>query len=501
MSTPPVPRRALLLLAPGHELDRARPLWEPAGPDKFRCPGDTAFNDWLDAFVDLGVAFPFDEDQRLPRDLPDDLDGLRCIVIDPARRDEFTGGPAAERLARFRAAGGRVFFPEPGPEFNSRQHDVYLPALQLCVETALPRRDPGMTARLRAMEESRLMAWWRDSLDDQRRVLQSSDAGWAWGDPVGYHFYWPVFEAADWYRAPALLDPAWEFMRAGLDRALWKGPIACGKRFAAKYYDRTRDPGLLDRLRAEAGAVLPEISGNPPPFALQAGGWVSNEVFANCGESLGSISRITGDPRYLEAAVALGHFTHRCCFDPAVSLWLHRGHLAGPCPDASAHWGRGNGWMLYGVRGVLEDLPDTHPARPDFIAMLAAGLEGLLRTQGPHGLWHNVLTATEAASRQDSCGAWMYIAVYARAYWKGWLRDERIPPMCERAWLGLKTKLWRGLLLAQCCGTGCMPARKDYLLRAHTKFPGLPAMHAWVELQRMRAATASAPLASPAPFR
>lgn len=483
-----MPRPALLILAPAHELDRSQPLWKPAGTSKFRCPGDTVFNDWLDAFVDLGVLFPFDEDQRLPRDLPPDLDGVRCIVIDAARRDEFTRAPAAQRLDHFRARGGCLFFPEPGPQFSNSQQDVYRPALQLCVEASLTRRDPEMIARLRALDDSRLMAWWRSSLDDQRRVLQSADAGWAWGDPVGYHYYWPIFEAADWYRDPALLEPAWEFMRAGLDPAQWKGPIACGKRFAARYYDRTRDAVLLERLRSEADAILKYIRGGVPPFVLRDGGWINNECSANSGESLGSVSRITGDARYLEAAMDLCRFTHRRCFDPAASLWLHRGHISGPIPAASAHWGRGNGWMLYGIRGILEDLPPGHPARPEFCAMLAAGLEGIHRNQGPYGLWHNVVSATETASRQDSCGAWMYIAVYARAYWKGWLRDDRIPPMCERAWLGLKTKLWRGLILAQCCGTGCLPERAQYLTRAHTKFPGLPAMHAWIELQRLRAA-------------
>lgn len=479
-------RPALLVLAPAHELDRSRPLWKPAGPGKFRCPGDTVFNDWVDAFVDLGVLFPFDEDQRLLRDLPDDLDGVRCIVIDAARRDEFGGGAAGERLQRFRAGGGRVFHPEAGPEVNDSQKDVYWPALQLCVEAGLPRRDPGMIARLRAVDESRLMAWWRGSLDEQRRVLQDSDAGWAWGDPVGYHYYWPVFEAAEWYRDPTVLDPAWEFMRAGLDRARWKGAIACGKRFAAKYYDRTRDPAVLERLRSEADGIPAGISGGVPRFVTEADGWINNECSANCGESLGSVSRITGDARYLKAAMDLCRFTHRRCFDAAASLWLHRGHISGPIPDASAHWGRGNGWMMYGIRGILEDLPADHPARPEFCGMLAAGLEGILRHQGPYGLWHNVVSAGEGVSRQDSCGAWMYIAVYARAYWKGWLRDERIPPMCERAWLGLKTKLWRGLLLAQCCGTGNLPSRAQYLTRAHTKFMGMPAMQAWIELQRVR---------------
>lgn len=108
------------------------------------------------------------------------------------------------------------------------------------------------------------------------------------------------------------------------------------------------------------------------------------------------------------------------------------------------------------------------------------------RWQTPWGLWYNVLDAAEPETRLDTCGAWMFIAVYARAYWKGWLRDPRIPPMCERAWQGLKSRLWRGLLVGQACGTGQLPGRELYFGRAHTKFMFTPALHALIELRRLR---------------
>jgi rhamnogalacturonyl hydrolase YesR len=141
---------------------------------------------------------------------------------------------------------------------------------------------------------------------------------------------------------------------------------------------------------------------------------------------------------------------------------------------------------MYGVRGVLEDMPLDHPQRAEFQAMLRAGLEGLLRHQRSDGLWHNVVTAKEGESREDCCGAWMYMAIFGRAWWKGWLRDERIPPMLEKAWQGLKTKTWRGLPISQCCGTGYRTSHDAYFLRAHTKFMGMPLMHALVELWRVR---------------
>jgi len=484
----------LLILAPAHELEASRPLWKVAGPGKFRCPGDTAFNDWVDACVDHGVLFDFDADQALPRDLPANLDGVRCILLDPARRGEFAREPAAGRLREFQRRGGRVVYPAAGPEFDDPQADVYPRVLDLIQETGLTRRHPEMLARLRAMPEERLMAWWKSTLDEQRRVLQEKDAGWAWGDPVGYHYYAPVFDAADYFKDPALLEPAWEFMRNGLDRAQWAGGISCGKRFALKYYEHTRDRSVLERVQAEVDASLPMLrvpEGGVPEFVRKDNGWVNNEAFAGAGENLGSLSRVTGNPVYLEEAIRLGRFTHRCCFVPAESLWLHRGHAQGPRPEESGFWGRGNGWFMYGVRGVLEDMPADHPAREKFQAMLRAGLEGLVRHQRPDGLWHNVVTATEAASRTDCCGAWMYMAIFGRAWWKGWLRDGRIPPMLEQAWQGLKTKTWRGLPISQCCGTGYNTSHADYFRRAHTKFLGLPLMHALIELWRVRAAQKS----------
>jgi rhamnogalacturonyl hydrolase YesR len=477
----------LLILAPAHELDRTRPLWKVAGPGKFHCPGDTAFNDWVDAFVDHGVRFPFDVDQRLPHDLPEKLDGVRCLVLDPARRKEFSEGPVARRLEAFQRQGGRVVWPKAGPEFTDPKMDVFPLVQRVIEETGLKRQDLAMLARLRAMPDDRLMGWWKATLDDQRRVLQECDAGWAWGDPVGYHYYWPVFEAADYLKDPALLEPAWTFMRAGLDRSQWAGNLSCGKRFALKYYEHTRDRAVLERVKAEVNALLPVVrvpEGGVPEFVRKDNGWVNNETFANTCESIGSLSRLTGDPVYLEEAIRLGRFANRCCFVPSESLWLHRGHAQGPRPEESGFWGRGNGWFLYGVRGVLEDMPADHPARGEFLAMLQAGLEGLARHQRADGLWGNVVTASEAESRSDCCGAWMYTAVFGRAWWKGWLRDERIPGMLEKAWQGLKGKTWRGLPISQCCGTGYSTPHAAYYQRAHTKFHGLPLMHALVELWR-----------------
>ena len=94
MDTGAVPE--LLILAPAHERGMSE-LWQAASANQFACPA--------------GVNFAFDDDHRLPTELPDDLTRVRCIVLERALQDELRSGERAEQLLAFEAAGGYVFSP------------------------------------------------------------------------------------------------------------------------------------------------------------------------------------------------------------------------------------------------------------------------------------------------------------------------------------------------------------------------------------------------------
>ncbi len=108
MDTGAVPE--LLILAPAHERGMSE-LWQAASANQLACPADQPFNPWIEAFLDEGVNFAFDDDHRLPTELPDDLTGVRCIVLERALQDELRSGERAEQLLAFEAAGGYVFSP------------------------------------------------------------------------------------------------------------------------------------------------------------------------------------------------------------------------------------------------------------------------------------------------------------------------------------------------------------------------------------------------------
>ncbi len=90
MDTGAVPE--LLILAPAHERGMSE-LWQAASANQFACPADQPFNPWIEAFLDEGVNFAFDDDHRLPTELPDDLTG--CGALFWSERCRTSCGPAS----------------------------------------------------------------------------------------------------------------------------------------------------------------------------------------------------------------------------------------------------------------------------------------------------------------------------------------------------------------------------------------------------------------------
>lgn len=485
----------LLILAPRAEADDPLKQWSIAGMPAFTVQGETRFGQLVRFVVEAGISFPFDEMQRLPRDLPEALSSFKAVMIDFDRRDEFCTPAMRSRLRAFEEQGGRVIMCRIG----GLPDDMGDYVTALAESVGLMKNNPHMQAKLSAVSDNFLQQWWCDSIVEQGETFRRIDAGWAWGDPIAYHYYWPAWEAAAFFERPELMSAAWALMKDGFDKSKWAGKISCGRRFALRYYEAYGDQAILDRCIEEMGehaatAANIKCDGNDiyPPGFEETPLWLNNEDLGNCGENLSYFTKVTGDEIYRTACCRIFDEIKRTCWDRDSQLWLHRGHVdRGPVPEESGAWGRGNGWVLYGLRGMLEDMPEAHPERPKLISALADTLEGFLRHQRSSGLWTSLITARDGEGRDECSGTWMAVLVFARAYWKGWLRDERIPAMCEKAWQGLKTKLWRGLPVAMCFGTPRFPAPEYYNSSTFGGFMGMPLLLATIEIERMRRCSSS----------
>jgi rhamnogalacturonyl hydrolase YesR len=461
------------------------------------------FTFYIRCFVDAGVHFPFGEEDELPSDLPADLSGLRCIMIDPARRAEFAQTAA---LHAFERRGGYLYFPDLSLPMGGSLGDLEpRHRVQRAIVTAgLTTSHPRMIEVLQARDEAKLVEDWKRAAPDE--LGQYARMGGPFHDPPAYITFRAATEAAEYFEDETLAAPVWEFISQHA-AAYGQSFDSCGGRYLLQLYEKSGDRRFLepvinffaqrklwrlDGVYLNCDLKIPEgCDADDPPPLVRDDAWTWPETAANIGDTMAYLSKVTDDAQWADCAVTHVLNAHSWLFDEQINLWQHVGRPTGP-DRRSAPWGRGNAWFLYAVRGLLDDLPETHEARPQLIEILSAGLEGLLSAQDEHGLWHNVLDAREGESRPCSSATSRFIHVYARAYWKDWLRDERIPIMLERAWNGLKTKVWESQLLAYCVGTSYALDRQVYLSRPHDsiRVSRSSLLLAWMEMQRMRQASA-----------
>ncbi len=473
----------------------------PAEPNK-------VFTDCIRTFVDTGVWFPFENNYALPRDLPADLSAFRCIMIDTGRKAEFETEPAAGRLREFVQKGGLVYWPDPKIPCGGVLGDATVRhnVLRQIVSAGLTTENPAMLARLQEMDEDALVAECKKAAPDE--LNQYVKMGNAFVDPVGMWVMPAAVEAADFFHDPTLAEPVWKHIAEHYSH-FGSHFDSHGARHFLQYAELTGDRKPLEHIIRVCSGLNPwphhwrmngvyinldvkTPEGCDPdqlPDRVKSNPWTWPETSLVIGETYPMLTRATGNPAFLEAAVSHVLGSHAWLFDPPTGLYWHVGRPDGP-DKRSAPWGRGDSHFLWGLRAILDQMPLTHPRRPDLINMLRLNLDGLLRVQDRHGLWHNVLDASPEDSRTCSSATSQFIRVYAGAYHKGWLKDTRIPPMIEKAWLGLKTKIWDYRYLGYCVGTSYALSRQCYLSRPHDSFRPCRSgiLHAWIEIQRMRAA-------------
>lgn len=128
-------------------------------------------------------------------------------------------------------------------------------------------------------------------------------------------------------------------------------------------------------------------------------------------------------------------------------------------------WSRGNGWVMFSMSELLEVLPRTHKDREEIIQFFHDMADGILNTQGAHGLWHQVLD--DPTTYDESSSTAMFICAFARSIRKGYARERFLPALrksIQRAWDGLTSYAidCHGNVYGVCQGSGCSFSREYY---------------------------------------
>jgi len=133
-------------------------------------------------------------------------------------------------------------------------------------------------------------------------------------------------------------------------------------------------------------------------------------------------------------------------------------------PETPFFWGRGNGWAAAAMTELLLASPEDHPQRPELLSAYRRMMQGLLETQDPAGLWHQLLDAPESYL-ETSCSG-MFIFALATGARKGWLPEQAYRKAVLKAWPALAGYLDAdGNIKDVCIGTGALNNKTYYLNR------------------------------------
>jgi unsaturated rhamnogalacturonyl hydrolase len=159
----------------------------------------------------------------------------------------------------------------------------------------------------------------------------------------------------------------------------------------------------------------------------------------------------TTDARYFDDAAQQVVNFHKYLYDEARGLLRHCWY-SDTRRSGVAFWGRANGWAMLAQVDLLDRLPKTHPLRDSLLALLRRDIRGIVRYQGEHGLWHQLLEKTDSYE-ETSCSA-MFTYAIARAVNKGYVGVE-YASVARKGWEGVMAKIQSdGQIEGVCTGTG-----------------------------------------------
>jgi unsaturated rhamnogalacturonyl hydrolase len=113
---------------------------------------------------------------------------------------------------------------------------------------------------------------------------------------------------------------------------------------------------------------------------------------------------------------------------------------ANPETGCSPHfWSRAIGWYVMALVDVLDVFPSDHPARPEFIKILARTLTAVSHYQDKTtGLWWQILDQSDRPGNYlEASGSCMFVYAMAKGVRQGYLEPE---------WLAVANNAFNGLL-------------------------------------------------------
>lgn len=154
---------------------------------------------------------------------------------------------------------------------------------------------------------------------------------------------------------------------------------------------------------------------------------------------LARLSKITGDPKYVQFMDREWQITEQHLYDPDEHLFFRdAGYLNKKEKNgAKLFWSRGNGWVLAGLVKVLETLPANDPLRPAYVTLFQSMATRVLSLQQPDGLWRSGLLDQADYAMPEVSGSAFFTYAFAWGINHELLDRRKFEPAVQKAWSGM----------------------------------------------------------------
>lgn len=213
----------------------------------------------------------------------------------------------------------------------------------------------------------------------------------------------------------------------------------------AELYLQMRAAPMIAPLRARFDAILAQPRTGSLDFtaADNQDRWSWCDALFMGPPTWARLSAATGDPRYLDHAIAEWWQASDYLYDREAHLFYRDStYFQRREPNGEkVFWARGNGWVMAGLARMLQFLPAAHPARARFETQFRDMAARIVTLQQADGLWRASLLDPAAYPARETSGTALLTYALAWGVNQGLLDGRVVAPAVRRAWSALNASV------------------------------------------------------------
>jgi unsaturated rhamnogalacturonyl hydrolase len=204
-------------------------------------------------------------------------------------------------------------------------------------------------------------------------------------------------------------------------------------------YDKNHDPAMLAPMRQRMDTLIQRIDDPQKPL------WWWCDALFMAPPVLADLSKVTGDPKYLDFMDREWWITSKLLYDSQLHLYSRDASFLDKheANGAKVFWSRGNGWVMAGLVRVLTVMPQSYPDRQQYVIQFQQMAKAVAAIQGADGLWRPGLLDAEAYKLPEVSGSAFITYALAWGVRTGILDRKEYMPVVKKAWAGLLTHVYQ----------------------------------------------------------